>query len=83
MNPSIFYRAPTKKLLRHVLGVKLTTFKTYMKEIEPELLQEFPSYEKEKQCSILKPGVFKFLLKGYGLDNFEEINERINNYYRE
>jgi hypothetical protein len=74
MLPDVPY---SKYMLRNVLNMPETTFKTWLRVIEPELILSDPRYS--KFCKILTPRAFKFLVLATGLTT-EEINQRIRRF---
>ena len=80
MNNLEFKEPYSKGQLRYLLNMKETYFKTWMQTLEPEILKVDKSYN--KQCSILTPKIFRFLLAEYGLEDSAEINKGIQDYRR-
>ena len=80
MNNIDFQRSYSKELLRNLLRLKQTKFKEWMRTIEPELIKIDRTYG--KYCSILTPKAFKFLLSESGIEDPDEINRMIREYYK-
>ena len=78
MDRIICSQAFTKSLLRALLKMKSTTFKSWMKTVEPEILKIDPYYS--RLSSILTPKVARFLLAEYGFEDAAEVNEMIREY---
>jgi hypothetical protein len=57
-----------------------TTFKIWLRNIEPELILEEPRYSKTSK--LLSPRAFKFLMLEC-FDDPTQINEMINKYFKE
>lgn len=79
MEHIIFHTAYSKCLLRNLLKMKPTTFKEWMKTLEPDVLLIDKHYS--KYSSLLTPKVFRFLLYEYGFEDAVEINKMIREYY--
>ena len=77
MDKITFPGSYSKDMLRYVLDLKRTTFKSWMNTLEPEILKVDPHYGKRNLLVI--PKVFRFVVEEYGLDA-EEVNKRILEY---
>lgn len=75
-----FRECYTKELLRNILKLKTSKFKSWMRTIEPDILGIEPTYS--RNSAILTPKVFKFILSEYGFEDADEINEKIEAYYQ-
>jgi mRNA-degrading endonuclease RelE of RelBE toxin-antitoxin system len=80
MNNIDFSRSYSKELLRNLSRMKQTKFKEWMRTIEPELIKIDSTYS--KYGSLLTPKAFKFLLSEMGLEDPDEINNMIREYYK-
>lgn len=69
----------SKGQLRWMLGMEETKFKTWLREVEPDLIKIEPRYN--KYCKHLTFKAFKFLTSEYGLEP-SETNKRIQDYYK-
>lgn len=70
---------PKKSLLRFILGMNRSKFNAELNILEPEILAIYPRYN--KNCQILPPKAFRFVLDEMGYEP-DEINEKINQYYQ-
>ena len=79
MNNLDFRDSYSKNMLRNLFKMKETTFKIWLREIEPELFKIDKTYS--KYSKILSPKAFKFLMGEYGFEYPAEINKMIQDYY--
>ena len=68
-------RSYTKSQLREVMEFKSRRFTNLLTELEPEIKQNFPWYNKKMQ--ILPPGLVYFIVEAYGCDP-EEIKKKLD-----
>ena len=80
MNNLDFRESYSKNMLRKLLKMKITYFKTWLRNLEPEILLIDKQYN--KYSSILSPKIFRFLLVEYGFEDSEEVNKMIRDYYK-
>lgn len=79
MNNIDFRESYSKDLLRHILRMKETSFKKWLRTLEPDVLNIDATYN--RRCSILKPKVFRFLVREYGFEDADELSKMISSYY--
>ena len=79
MNNLEFKNSYSKYMLRNLLNMEETTFKTWMRAIEPELIKIEPGYG--KYSKLLSYKAFMFLTNEYFGDQ-DEINKRLQDYSR-
>jgi len=75
-----FRESYSKDQLRQMLPMKQTAFKNWLREIEPELFKIDVTYS--KYGKLLTAKAFKFLMSEAGFDDPDEINKKIENYYK-
>lgn len=79
MNNIAYRGCFSKDQLRQIFKMRQTSFKKWLRAIEPEVLKIDPTYN--KHCSLLSPKVFRFLMAEYGFEDPAEMNKRIEDYY--
>jgi hypothetical protein len=63
---SLFERVVTKDDLTTAMGISPTTFRKLLKEIEPEIIEKFPKYNKYRHQ--LNPRLARFIVDSLGYD---------------